>query len=551
MDSKKPRPTFMREQRPDSQPQAGLQSLRTKHYPKHWLEVSEMVLPKSTYTYTPLGRNDIRLLHLFPADNKNDMILSALKVASIYDSDLQYQALSYTWGHEDATEPLWIQTGGQQAPRQPSEPSGQPSAKTLKSKSQTAAWSTARHERERNKTFYVRPNLSDALRHLRSYSGSSPQQSGERPQTLVIWIDYICINQEDNDEKSAQARMMEKIYKRAESVLIWLGGESEESNMAMDFILRIRDREYQGMLSVRGADAPQWRAFVALIRRAWFSRRWVVQELVFANQAYLMCGDVTVDWLDLVFAVEFFVDRFDTTSPDSNGEAWLNRNFETIGDINASAALKMVTITKNLFQNSRERTGRLKTLEALVSELKMFEVGDPRDSIYAVMALARDIEEPAPRQRRFWTPAGPSRPSFRIDYQRNILQVLTDFVAFSIDRSNSLDIICRKWAPNRRAKVSRVADRARYREGWSLLEEIHLPSWIGLLKDSAYGIPHVGPQVRVAGNSLVDTAPSRPYYACGPKNPEVLFGTVNSDRSQGERCGVCSTKYHDVDIRRR
>ena len=530
MDLKRPQSVFTRKRRPDSQLQAGVQSSKRKHH----VEVSEAVLPRGTYTYTPLGPNEIRLLHLFPADNQNDMILSALKVAKLDGSHLQYQALSYTWGYEDATEKVWIQTGGQ---------STQPSRRILRS--------TGREEGESNRTFYVRPNLSDALRHLRNYSGSSPQQSSGRPQTLVIWIDYICINQEDNDEKSAQVRMMANIYKRAESVLIWLGREGEESDMAMDLILRLPDQEHQGMLSVRGSDAPQWVAFVALLRRAWFSRRWVVQELVFAQKAYLMCGDLSVNWLDFVFAVDFFIGKFDTITAAYNDSALFKRNVVSLGDVKAFAALKMVTISKELVQNSKEHMHRMKTLEALVSELTMFEVRDPRDSIYAVMALARDIEDGAARQRRKSGLSGPpGRPSFRVDYQKNILQVFTDFVAFSIDGSNSLDVICRKWAPNRRAKVSRVADRPRYRERWSPLGGVHLPSWIGLLKDSAYGIPHVGPQVRIAGNSLVDTAPGRAYNACGGRKPVVLFGVVNSDRSQGECCDVGSTKYH-VDTRRR
>ena len=539
-------PIVTRKRSPDSQPQAGVDSWK----PKRYLEVldSEVLLPRGTYTYSPLGPNEIRLLHLFPADNKSDMIASELKVATLDDNHLRYQALSYTWGHEEATKKLWIQTGGQQVPRQPSEPSGQPSAKTPGSRFGSLLQRAALEEKEKSKTFYVRPNLSDALRHLRNYSGSSPQQSIRRPQTLVLWIDYICINQEDKNEKSAQVRMMANIYKRADSVLIWLGREGEESNLGMDFILRIRDREYQDTLSVRGSDAPQWGAFVALTRRAWFSRRWVVQELAFAKQAYLRCGDVSVNWVDFVSAVKFFIDAFDTIAALYNDS---EQKVLALGDIKASAALKMVTITKEFVRNSREHTYRLKSLEALVPELTMFEVGDPRDSIYAVMALAADTEEGAQRQRRDWRSKAPSPPSLRIDYQKNILQVFTEFVAFCIYGSDSLDIICRKWAPNRRAKVTGVADSLLHRGRSSLLEEIHLPSWIGLLKDSAYGIPHVGPQFRVAGNSLVDTPLERPYNACGGRKPVVLFGETNGDQSQGERCEVGSTNCHDVDVRHR
>ena len=261
-----------------------------------------------------------------------------------------------------------------------------------------------------------------------------------------------------------------------------------------------------------------------------------MQELAFARHAYLRCGDVSVNWIDFVVAVEFFIERFDTIAALYNNSALFKQKVLAFGDIKASAARKMVTITNEFIRGPRDSRDRLKTLEAVVSELTMFEAGDPRDSVYAVMALAWDVEEGAERRRRSRRHEAASRPSFKIDYQKNILQVFTDFVAFCVYGSESLDIICRKWAPNRRAKVLRVADRPRYRGRRPPLEEINLPSWIGLLKDSAYGLPHDGPKVRVASNSLVDTPLKPRYNACGGREPRVLFGEMNSDPSHGEYC---------------
>lgn len=190
----------------------------------------------------------------------------------------------------------------------------------------------------------------------------------------------------------------------------------------------------------------------------------------------------------------------------------------------------------------------MKPLEALVSELTMFEAGDPRDSVYAVMALAWDVEEGPNSQMKDWRPEAASRPSLRVDYQKSILQVFTDFIAFCVHGSGSLDIICRKWAPNRRAKRLRVADRPRYRGRRPPLEEIHLPSWVGLLKDSAFGLPHVGFPARVAGNSLVDSSLSRRYNASGGRRADVLFGEMNSDKSHGERCEFGSMEGSNIHL---
>ena len=539
MDSKRPSARFTRKRSLDLEHEAGAPSSKKA---RHNLDIlyNEIILPKATYTYSPLRPNEIRLLHLFPADNKTDLISSELKVASLGDPRLRYEALSYTWGHEEATEKMWIQGGGQRARKQPNETPGQRSTATPKERLRALIWRVAHEEKEKNKTFYVRPNLSDALRHLRNYSDPSPKQSREQPQTIVLWIDNICINQEDSSEKSSQVRMMAKIYQHAKSVFVWLGRKGEESNIGMDFITRIPEQEHQGMLSVRGSDPHQWGAFVALMKRAWFTRRWVVQEIALAKKAFLVCGDSFVNWDDFVVAVEFFSERFDTIAALYNDSALFKEKVLALGDLKASAAFKMVTVTNG------KGKAREKTLEALVSELTMFEAGDPRDSVYAVMALAWDVEEGPSRQMRDLRAEAALRPSLRVDYQKNTLQVFTDFIAFCVHRSNSLDIICRKWAPNRRIKRMRVADRPRYRGGRLPLEEVYIPSWIGLLKDSAFGLPNVGPPSRVAGNSLVDSSLRRPYNASGGKRAEVLFGEMSSHNDHGERCGFGTMEGSNV-----
>ena len=243
-----------------------------------------------------------------------------------------------------------------------------------------------------------------------------------------------------------------------------------------------------------------------------------------------MCGDFFVNWDDFVVAVEFFIKRFDTIAALYNDSALFKQKVLALGDLKASAAFKMVTVTNG------KGKAREKTLEALVTELTMFEAGDPRDSVYAVMALAWDVEEGPYRQMRDWRTEAALRPSLRVDYQKNMLQVFTDFIAFCVHRSDSLDIICRKWAPNRRIKRIRVADRPRYRGRPPPLEEIRLPSWIGLLKDSAFGLPNVGAPSRVAGNSIVDSSLRERYNASGGRGAEVLFGEMSNHIIHGERC---------------
>ncbi|OCL02256.1 HET-domain-containing protein [Glonium stellatum] len=51
--------------------------------------------------------------------------------------------------------------------------------------------------------------------------------------TLILWVDSLCINQSNNDEKSKQVELMGSIYQQAACVIAWLGPAVDESDLAM------------------------------------------------------------------------------------------------------------------------------------------------------------------------------------------------------------------------------------------------------------------------------------------------------------------------------
>ena len=71
------------------------------------------------------------------------------------------------------------------------------------------------------------PNLASALQHLRS-----------KNELASLWADAVCINQADASEKTMQLLIMEDIYREAERFIVWLGKESDNSNLAMETIQR-------------------------------------------------------------------------------------------------------------------------------------------------------------------------------------------------------------------------------------------------------------------------------------------------------------------------
>lgn len=153
-----------------------------------------------------------------------------------------------------------------------------------------------------------------------------------------FWIDAICINQEDSEEKAGQVAMMGEIYKMASSVVIWLGPEREHyADETMDALreiwrleeARVNEDAMEKLLgnptSVLEADskharvAKEWldsffeEAKLNLVQgcnlfkrawfdRAWFDRAWTIQEMCMAGHLTVLCGAVVIPWSTFVLA---------------------------------------------------------------------------------------------------------------------------------------------------------------------------------------------------------------------------------------------------------
>lgn len=87
------------------------------------------------------------------------------------------------------------------------------------------------------KTIAVGTNCWSALWHLRNgyYSNDSSVSDGSR-DTMIIWVDSICIDQQDLKEKESQLQLMADIYSLARQVFVWLGEGSPESDAAMEYL---------------------------------------------------------------------------------------------------------------------------------------------------------------------------------------------------------------------------------------------------------------------------------------------------------------------------
>ncbi|EKG14221.1 Heterokaryon incompatibility [Macrophomina phaseolina MS6] len=101
-----------------------------------------------------------------------------------------------------------------------------------------------------------------------------------------LWIDAVCINQEDNSEKNHQVPLMTKIYAEADRVLIYLGDHAENSREFLQ-ALKVGERVQNNGLAKAALD---------FLSRPWFSRAWVVQEVAVAKKAFVTVETDRIPW---------------------------------------------------------------------------------------------------------------------------------------------------------------------------------------------------------------------------------------------------------------
>jgi hypothetical protein len=160
------------------------------------------------------------LLRLLPHKDKTANIQCELLEYSLQNScgTHLYEALSYVWGNPDEKLPIFI------------------------------------HEH----SFDVTINLRAALSRLRNHSF-------ER----ILWVDAICINQANQDEKEHQIQFMSKIYGQANRVIVWLGEAEDDSDQALEAIRTVAEDELTNVSN------NNQKAIFALLQRDWFERIWV------------------------------------------------------------------------------------------------------------------------------------------------------------------------------------------------------------------------------------------------------------------------------------
>jgi hypothetical protein len=290
--------------------------------------------------------NNIRLLYLYPGSREDE--LKGELVHANLDNAALYVALSYVWGKPVFNHKLFNLD---------------------------------------DEYYLITESLWNALRDIRSAFGD------EDDEAVVIWADALCINQSDITERGQQVGLMGRIYRQATSVCTYIGPAIDLTPKAIELASKLWSWTREELKAGKGpvitgtmdevierAGLPSiqddvWGAFIDLFERPWPSRVWIVQESLLSDNIMMMCGQTILPSWGLLPSMAYLLPRqMHLGLPDNGLQNMLSLRAQPrrVGD----------------------------TLENYLSHCHSLQATDPRDKVYALLALAENTLGIAPNYQK-------------------------------------------------------------------------------------------------------------------------------------------------------
>ena len=319
------------------------------------------------YRYTRLkepgeGLVNFRLLTLFRGAFDDDIYVGvderSLKLPGTPQSqepdiDVKWFALSYTWGDLQDRSKVIVRSAGTSI-----DADGPVAGKSYISATK---------------------NLTEALRHIRC-------DNAER----FLWVDAICIDQGDDSEalreRAWQVQSMHHIYAQATGVIIWLGGEADDSTYALESLHKLgssiqvdwKTSEIYTQDGKPSEPMENWydqrrssrdrKAVINLLERPWFDRVWIRQEAFFAKEdtSGVFCGNACVSFAELRRAIQYLC-SIGIGNPRQNTRLGL-----------------ALTICQREFSDEPN----------LLRRIRASDCRDPRDRVYGILGMLTSVDGP-------------------------------------------------------------------------------------------------------------------------------------------------------------
>ncbi|KFA78771.1 hypothetical protein S40288_08937 [Stachybotrys chartarum IBT 40288] len=398
-----------------------------------------MVEKTHQFEYENLPANHIRLLQLLPAESRNDPVLCTLSTVSLEESPGTYQALSYVWGDPDQPKQYIIIN---------------------------------------DRAMLIYETLLGILAQLR-----------HKTNPIVLWVDAICINQDDMEERNVQIPVMRNVYRSASKTVAWLGDEDNGIQETFELLTELVQEaksdpwvKYYASATTRdtlailallpnhtnaaqppsdvlkkyGGDAN----IFDLIHCPWWQRAWTVQELLLSPSAVLVRGGFEMDWAMVSAAVDHGL-TIGLWSVWNEGSS-LNRAFVPYCSIKALEERRRL-------QLDHPRTHAVSAAEYLLFLLMRCRhraARDPRDKIFSLLGLFEENQKVSKEENSLEMAANP-------DYGKPVVYIYRVMSQQLIEQTGTLDVVGVCPRSPRRGLPSWVAD-------WSITTSTTLP----LMRDS-------------------------------------------------------------------
>ncbi|KAF4637824.1 hypothetical protein G7Y89_g241 [Cudoniella acicularis] len=165
-------------------------------------------------------------------------------------------------------------------------------------------------------------NLEAALRALRHLPEN---QAGN----VKFWVDYLCINQKDTEEKNHQVKLMRSVYGNCLAVISWLGPQADDSVAAIKLLWQMDVETYTGdRPNIKALLSSQsWQSLLVFLSRNYWQRLWIIQELVLNNNLSLfICGNEAIPRSVIVQACHFSMENIEIIDPNSQSRISQNQD---------------------------------------------------------------------------------------------------------------------------------------------------------------------------------------------------------------------------------
>lgn len=352
------------------------------------------------YENLPLG--SIRLLHLFPDPISSNNLKFRCKISHhVFEEAPEYKALSYVWG--DAAETCSLGCNGA--------------------------------------LIEVTTNLAAALSHLVSLL----------PPQMPIWIDQICINQDNLEERAQQVNMMGSIFKKAKDVIMWLGtdpdGHAIRTKQLMHLMSKQSDQTRE--LYSKGGDLGNLPFLSSENRKLlchfyilpYFERVWILQEVLLASSKVMVWGDQYIDFVDFQWTT------------------W------TLSRLARQKGNSVFPGYQSGFARAAELVDAPRDIRGLLFKSANRKALDQRDKVFAILGLIETTDS-----------------MMKADYNKSVEEVYSDFTRFLICRQMSLDILSDVFHGSKPLAS----------DGW--------PSWVPRMRGGPGTLVNLGPDLSASAN---------------------------------------------------